>query len=181
MKYRFSVDWVTNRSNNWIITLQELVGVPDLMMIEIGSYEGRSAIWFLENILTDRSSKLICIDPRVKLVFHDNLRVFKDKFRLINLPSNIALRDPYFLNQIANIIYIDGSHQACDVLEDAILCFRSLKINGYMIFDDYLWKSGDELLEPKIAIDAFCKIYSDKIEIVHFGYSVIIRKIKLSC
>ena len=35
-----------------------------------------------------------------------------------------------------DIIYIDGSHEARDVLEDAVLAYRLLKIGGLLIFDD---------------------------------------------
>jgi predicted O-methyltransferase YrrM len=39
-----------------------------------------------------------------------------------------------------DFIYVDGSHQAPDVLCDALLSFRLLKNNGVIAFDDYLWQ-----------------------------------------
>ena len=39
---------------------------------------------------------------------------------------------------LADLIYIDGSHLAKDVLSDAILSWKLLKPSGVMIFDDYL-------------------------------------------
>ena len=67
-----------------------------------------------------------------------------------------------------DLIYIDGSHHAPDVLADAVLSFPLLKIGGVMIFDDYLWhlRGQDQLQCPKPAIDAFINIYFGKLSII---------------
>jgi hypothetical protein len=67
-----------------------------------------------------------------------------------------------------DLIYIDGSHEAPDVLADATMAFPLLRVRGTMIFDDYLWGMQrpdvqDVLLTPKPAIDAFINIYQRKI------------------
>ena len=68
-------------------------------------------------------------------------------------------------------IYVDGSHQAPDVLCDALLSFRLLRKGGLIVFDDYFWQEtlpeGVDLLRcPKPAIDAFTNLYSRKISVV---------------
>jgi Methyltransferase domain len=60
--YSFSQDWLIYRSPLWTQYLNELKGKEDIHLLEIGTYEGRSAIWFLENILTHPSSTITCID-----------------------------------------------------------------------------------------------------------------------
>jgi predicted O-methyltransferase YrrM len=35
---------------------------PRLRFLEVGSYEGRSAVWLLSNILTHPTSRLYCVD-----------------------------------------------------------------------------------------------------------------------
>jgi predicted O-methyltransferase YrrM len=69
-----------------------------------------------------------------------------------------------------DLIYIDGSHEATDVLTDAILAFPLLRIGGTLIFDDYIW--SDQIPErrepsrmPKPAIDAFVNVFHRKLEI----------------
>ena len=37
-----------------------------------------------------------------------------------------------------DFIYIDPSHQAPDILTDAVLAFKLLRLSGVMVFDDYL-------------------------------------------
>jgi predicted O-methyltransferase YrrM len=71
-------------------------------------------------------------------------------------------------------IYIDGSHETPDVLADAVLAFRLLRVGGLMIFDDFLWGLGPEaepLMNPKLAIDSFINCYQRKIQ-PHIGFPV---------
>jgi cephalosporin hydroxylase len=70
-----------------------------------------------------------------------------------------------------DFIYVDGSHQAADVLTDAVLSFKLLKVGGVMVFDDYLWSeqlpSGKDLLRcPKPAIDAFVNLNFRKLNVL---------------
>jgi len=70
-----------------------------------------------------------------------------------------------------DFIYVDGSHQAPDVLADAVLSFSLLKVGGIMVFDDYLWAEDmpygrDPLRCPKPAIDAFINIFFRKMEVI---------------
>ncbi len=67
-------------------------------------------------------------------------------------------------------IYIDGSHEATDVIADAILAFELLRKGGIIAFDDYLWggpvpQQRDLLSTPKIAIDTFTNIFFKKVAI----------------
>ena len=76
-----------------------------------------------------------------------------------------------------DIIYIDASHLARDVLDDAMNSWWLLKKNGIMIFDDYEWALDKPDVErPQTAIDAFLNVFKDKIEILHKQYQVIIKK-----
>jgi predicted O-methyltransferase YrrM len=73
-----------------------------------------------------------------------------------------------------DLAYIDGSHQAPDVLFDAVAAFRLVRPGGLIIFDDYLWTGApqregaavDLLHCPKPAIDAFTNLYRQKISLI---------------
>jgi hypothetical protein len=76
-----------------------------------------------------------------------------------------------------DIIYIDGSHEADDVLEDAVLSHRLLKKGGVLIFDDYLWQlEGASNVRPKPAIDVFYAFFKDDYDVVHNGYQLLLKK-----
>jgi predicted O-methyltransferase YrrM len=68
-----------------------------------------------------------------------------------------------------DLVFVDGSHQASDVLTDLVLGYDLCKIEGTIICDDYLWSmepagKQDPLNMPKQAIDAFSTIFMRKIK-----------------
>jgi cephalosporin hydroxylase len=177
-------------------------------ILEIGSYEGASACYLISKLTNIHSIELHCIDSWKGGAEHKNVidmkKVYSRFKKNINLTisqtsktvdlkvhkglSNIML--PKLLNENGlgyfDLIYIDGSHQATDVITDAIMSFLLLKVGGYIIFDDYLWKfnSGSKLDSqilncPKIAIDSFCNVFFDKIEIIPYSTrQVFVKKTK---
>ena len=80
-------------------------------------------------------------------------------------------------------IYVDGSHEAPDVLADAVLAFMLLRPGGLLVFDDYLWAMPDAPVAdfyqlPKPAIDAFVNINQRKLDIVLAPlYQLYVRKL----
>lgn len=190
--FKFQADWFTPQIPIWKKHLSEFMGKPNLSFLEIGSFEGRSAIWLLENILTHPTSKITCIDTftgssehkdssidlsKIEKNFDYNISVsgFGNKVVKIKGKSNKILRQLNFKSY--DFIYIDGSHKAGDVLEDSVLSFQLLKNRGIIAFDDYEWDVNlPEIEKPKMAIDAFLKIYEGRFELLFKGIQVIIRK-----
>lgn len=167
----------------WEKMLQPFKGKPDVHYLEIGVNQGRSALWVLENILTDPSSTLTGIDifPKgtgIKEKYLSNLQLsgYEHKAATIEGFSQIELRK-LPLNSF-DIIYIDGDHTAGGVLADAVLSLPLLKTGGVIIFDDYRWRAGQlpDELRPQIAIDAFITAYRNSIELIHRDYQVFIKK-----
>jgi|GEM_PF-1104180 len=179
-KYRFTSLWFDCNIKEWQKTLARFINKPNLSFLEIGSYEGRSTIWLLENILTDKSSKITCIDifnSYYSYIFDENIKrgKYNNKVTKLNGKSIEILRNLNFNSY--DFIYIDGDHSHTAILEDTILCWELLKINGIMIFDDYKIETKIDQ-KPKIAIDAFLKVFKDKIKITNKKYQVAIEKIK---
>ena len=80
-----------------------------------------------------------------------------------------------------DFVYVDGSHQAPDVLLDSIMAFKLVKIGGLIGFDDYTWAESlsggrDPLRCPKIAIDSFTNIFFRKLEYLNAPISQIYLK-----
>jgi predicted O-methyltransferase YrrM len=181
MTYTFSQDWVSARSSEWAGHFSELKGQPGVRMLEIGSYEGRSAVWWLENILTHDSASLVCIDTWAKAsererVFDQNIvnTGQSHKVKKIKALSRKALG--WIPDRSLDAIYIDGSHEARDVLLDALMALPLVKPGGVMLFDDYLWPRGNSKQHgPQEGIDSFLSICDWQIEIIHSGYQVAVR------
>ena len=197
---QFTSNWVSRHIPTWQKYLKSQRGRRGLQFLEIGSWEGRSACWFLQNILTHRTSRIVCIDTfqgapdelklhkhlrdaigSIEQHFDHNIRFIgaKKKVRKIKGSSRVALR--LLQANSFDLIYIDGSHLAGDVLLDAALCWDLLKKGGIMIFDDYRWKcvtnKRNPLLSPRLAIDVFRSLFRDRIKILSVGTQVILKKI----
>jgi predicted O-methyltransferase YrrM len=189
-KYIFTEDWFSGNIPVWSQCLAKLKDKADLKFLEIGSFQGKSTVWLLENILTNPSSTLTCIDTfegsienteqqKYKLfeIFQHNIEPFKNQVEWIRGYSQDAMRSmprtPTF-----DFIYIDGSHDGPDVLEDSVLAFPMLKPGGVLIWDDYGWTiSPKEVERPKIAIDSFMNVFKEKCKVLHVGYQVVIEKL----
>jgi len=95
-----------------------------------------------------------------------------------SVPPN-PLRKPYL-----DLIYVDGSHVASLVLEDLVCAWPRLRPGGIMVMDDYLWKgpradyADAEQYQPKIAIDAFLRIYGFRMKVLHKGRQVFVEKVR---
>lgn len=170
---------------------------PASRILEIGSNEGRSTCWMLENMLDD-NGEITCIDPFVhsplsafdfdinnedrslETRFRTNVNEVKKLGQTINVMADLsfyALAELIVQKQQYDFIYVDGSHTAEESLADIIMSFGLLKKGGVMILDDYLWDHPTEHLDrPKMSIDSFINMFIRKIDILAQNYQVILRK-----
>ena len=64
--------------------------------------------------------------------------------------KNVHIRNPsyevlpFLQNDFFDAIYVDRNHNLSNILEDAVVCYRKLKPNGYLIMDDINWRDGEE-------------------------------------
>lgn len=188
----FTKDWFSGNGKDWIKWLDRFIGKPNLHFLEIGCFEGRATIWLLEHILTNETCKITAIDTFEGSFEHkvrkfdvsnmyenllENIEPYKNKVIVEKGNSQIVLRK--FEPNSYNFIYVDGSHMACDVLEDTLLSWRLLKVGGVLIWDDYSWgqEFKDRLKTPRIAIDAFLEIFKGQYQVVSRDRQICIVKI----
>lgn len=190
----YTQDWFSGNIGRFSRHLGHLKGQPNLRFLEIGSFEGRSTVWLLENILTDETSSVTCIDTfeggfehqqlnlnlkNLQDVFDNNIAPFKHKVKVVKAKSSDGLLSPNVRSEKYDFIYIDGCHESKEVLEDAVLCYQLLKEGGIVIFDDYPWVCpGDSSpqMSPKIAINSFMYCYAKHIDVLEISYQVVVRK-----
>ena len=58
--YKYTENWFSFSDLEQFLPLNTQ---EELHILEIGSFEGKSTIWFLENILQNPNSTITCIDP----------------------------------------------------------------------------------------------------------------------
>lgn len=164
----------------------------ELSILEIGSWEGRSAVFFLEFF---PRSRIVCVDtfaggidhidsPKLAPLisgtegrFDSNTHSYGDRCEKVKMRSLPALDSLAQAGRRFDLVYIDGSHQRDDVLMDSLLAWGLVVDQGYIIWDDYLW--GDELTpsqRPKQAIDLFLTMNDGHFELIHLGMQALVRK-----
>lgn len=192
--YDFTVDWFSYNIPTWKRLIDEL---KPRRIIEIGCYEGRSTTWIIEQCSAAQPIELHCIDTwdggeefrkgafqgremsDAEQRFSSNVQqACQRAANPVQLTQHKTSSERALIHILANgglggfdLIYIDGSHQAADVLRDAVLSFDLLRVGGLMIFDDYLWcmepvGQQDSLGMPKPAIDAFTNLYQRKLQVI---------------
>jgi predicted O-methyltransferase YrrM len=191
-QYAFTNNWfnITARATwDWLIPQ-----IDPHRILEIGSYEGASACYLIDKLAPNHDMAIVCVDTWEGSVEHklDGTNMWQVESRF---DRNIARSIECAVNEVTvakvkgrsdvtmasllsgaeqlrcDFIYIDGSHMAADVLADAVLGFKLLKVGGVMAFDDYTWVEampyGKDLLRcPKPAIDAFINLNFNNLELM---------------
>lgn len=194
-KFSLSHDWFHWAPELWT-SLMPMMPKRE-RFIEIGSYEGRSTIWTVENMLIDGSS-ILCVDTwaggeehkpmgedmdcvesrfnyNISLLAerHPQRKVTKVKSTSYEAIAKYAAR----AGDKFDFAYIDGSHIARDVLTDACMLWPLINSGGIVVFDDYVWgEPRDVLHRPKLAVDTFTTLFSEELRIVHSGYQLVAQK-----
>lgn len=187
----FTSDWTSGHFPHWIRLLSDYRD-RKLNVLEIGSWEGRSALFFLNYL---KQCELVCVDTfkgsdehqrgitdtgdvsGIEARFDANTAQFRHRLQKIKAESRIALADLGLSQRRFDIVYVDGSHLALDVYTDAVLAWPLIVSGGLMIFDDYEWDMMREPTHhPKIGIDAFLDVCQGEYRVLLKDYQVAIVK-----
>ena len=206
--YEFTNAWFDGNKAIWAELLSHL---SPGRILEVGSFEGNSTAYLIESLAKQTSVEIHCVDTwqggvehreggsaqadmeKVEARFYRNIRVAQSR---VSHPVEMVIHKGESGVELSKLIsqgmrgyfdfiYIDGSHQAPDVLLDAVLGFELLGVNGVIVFDDYLWQEPlpggvDPIRCPKLAIDAFTTIYCRKIRVISAPlYQLYVQKVSL--
>jgi len=170
----YTKDWFLQHIPTWRKHLSGMAGAP-VHALEIGSYEGRSAIWLLENALTHPASTITCVDcftaPDNGKTFTSNIgnSGFSSKVKTLKGASGDVLKK---VEGSFGIIYIDGGHTYSEAMTDLVLCWPMLNDGGILVFDDYK--------HPKYtcgkAMDDFMRGWSGCYTVLEKGSQVLLKK-----
>tara|TARA_B100000795_G_C22712772_1_gene404240 strand:+ start:90 stop:818 length:729 start_codon:yes stop_codon:yes gene_type:complete len=189
---KFTHDFFSPNTFDWSEILYQYKNIK-FNYLEIGSFEGISALYILENF---SKAKLFCVDPWFQLTpnsgtsegyehlkmsevennFDNNLSQFNERYIKYKIKSNKF----FFENKEKfDVIYIDGSHIAEDVLNDCISSWKILKKDGIILFDDYFWQNYQEIEKnPATAINDFLNMIPNQFIIIKLTkFQLSIRKI----
>jgi predicted O-methyltransferase YrrM len=189
--FSYTVDWFSGLIPVWQSLFSEMSDVAKVL--EIGSYEGKSAVWLIENVFrAGGKGDMYCVDTWQGGIEHEpaamgviekrflhNTALAKSRSR-----SNVEVHvlkgtsGSHLAKLLAegnagsfDAVHVDGSHQCPDVLSDLVLSFALLRTGGLMLCDDYFWSleehgREDLLNQPKLAIDSFVNCYRRKLSVL---------------
>lgn len=188
-EFSFSADWFSHNIPNWerLFSLH-LSGAGKFL--EIGSYEGRSTVWLAERASArERGGEIYCVDTwsggeehtgevmaAIEARFDRNIELARRRFAPTTIVKLKGRSHEQMLQLLAHghretfdFIYVDGSHQAPDVLGDLFLAWQLCRIDGIIACDDYLWGEGSEniLHRPKLGVDAFTSCFAGKLKVLY--------------
>ena len=152
--------------NNLFFLNKKLKKIKNIRnILEIGSYEGRSCIYFGKKFI---DAKITCVDTWSGSDEHLNIKFQEiennfDKNILNHLGNDRVEKqkissDVFFKknNKFYDLIYIDGDHQTDQVNKDINNAWSILNDGGYLILDDYTWWWYKDLNKnPATAINNF--------------------------
>jgi predicted O-methyltransferase YrrM len=186
-EFQFTTDWFSLRIPEITASIGSL-DAPPRNILEIGSWEGRSACWFAQKF---RDAHLTCVDTWEGSVEHDpemvsgiydrfchNIRVAGAEDRVTVVRSTSATALYGLAPESFDLVYVDGDHHAFAALRDIVMSWGLLRPGGVLLIDDYGGDDGttDPMDLPTLAVDIFAKLFDKQYSCLHQGYQVHFKK-----
>jgi len=176
----FIYDWFKDIET----VMTELVDPLTSHIVEVGSFEGRSTLWFMQHCpgahitciyhFRGGADQLSCNLDGLLARFAENLKGYEHRMTVFVEDAWNAWR--HIDSEYSDLVFVDGSHIALDVIHDLTEAWRCVKRGGLIIADDYSWKN--ELPDcPKVAIDAFLQCAGPSAERVRLERVLAFRKL----
>ena len=187
---KFSMDFFSHIEPKWReLLVPKLAGKRGATFLEIGSAEGRSTAWLLDNVLTHPQARVYCLEDfgkkhacnpgqTLRQAFLKNTRAAKDKVVMLDGSVRDQLKRPDVLATAFDAIYVDSAAlgDAMGVLEAAVLAWPLLKPGGLFLFDDYTDSKEHDASCPKPAIVSFMNAYARDLKALYIGWMVAVQK-----
>ena len=178
-----SKKWFTN---NLYFLHKNLSNIEINKLLEIWSYEGRSALFFSSLF---KNANITCVDTwsgsdehynhnfeLIEKNFDTNTRSLKEANKLKKFKSS---SDTFFKNnnEYFDFVYVDGDHSKKQVLKDLDNSWNKLNKNGFLLIDDYMWWYYKDLKNnPATAINSFLNENINNFKNMVIWHQVLIQK-----
>ena len=174
----FTTDWTTGNLSRWRRILSPWRYEP-LRILELGSWEGRSATFFLNFF---PNATMVAVDafsefPEIEGRFDRNLAPFKGRLEKIKSVSFPALDRLAAEGRVFDLVYIDADHVYEPVRKNSLGAWRVTAPGSVIIWDDYRFGlDKPKELQAKTAIDEFLRAREGAWRLLGKGYQVMIER-----
>lgn len=169
----FMHGWLSEDVKRGLLNLGALLSGPFLTILEIGTWLGKSAEFLLQHY---QVSELITVDtfqgspehhkrPEWNEILNAgleeqairNLWLYKDRCTIVKRDSHRAINELRQIGIQPDIVYVDGSHEYHDVLNDVGMSLHSFP-DAIICGDDLYWRGVESALillrrRKKIKVD----------------------------
>ena len=184
-------DWASANFPMWRRVLTPLRNEP-LRILEIGSWEGRSTIFFLSFF---PNATITCIDtfggseeaehleilsqnPDLEGRFDRNVAAFGARVEKRRGPSQTVLAELLREKRQYDLAYIDGDHHRDAVMADTLKVWPMVVPGGVVIWDDYEFgRHFEDAERPQPAIDAFLRDHAWQYRKLARTYQMAVEKL----
>jgi hypothetical protein len=160
----------------------------NIKVLEIGCWEGFTTKFFLENF---SECDVTCVDTfggsdehkgidgeQLQQRFKGNVLDFSNRVKIEAMTSAEYFYRLRSDSQLFDIVYIDGSHFAFDVVNDIVNGFRLTKLGGMVILDDFTWTEYANTSEnPHTAIGFALKVIASHAHIIRISNQIFLKKL----
>ena len=179
--YFFTFDLVSHRIDVWSEKLQSLIGAKGIKALEVGFYQGMSACWLLDTILTHETARLTCIDQNYSPKLKENITKTGAESKVTFLAGDthklLTSCTPGF--DVINLR--DRCKLSHHAEKSTALAWKLLNPKGFIILNDYGWRNQASSEEnPRLGIDRFLNSVKGRWELVYQSsqtFQLIIRKL----
>jgi tetratricopeptide (TPR) repeat protein len=186
--YQFFQDEFTRKIPVLRKHLQKFVGQSELSLLEVGSGDGRSTCWLIENLLTDTTAQLTCVnngsDANRIAMFESNLDKTGSASQVIKHVGHPELILRSLPLNTYDFIYIQGCSLAPELLTQAVLTWDLLKPKGLLCLDDD--ETGERSPKPmskdalkqhaRLGAEAFLASFFYRFHLLRKGNPVLVEK-----
>ncbi len=195
--YVMTHDYFSHNIPDWTRWFAAHVPAAPIAALEIGSWQGASACWLLDRIVGPRGGRLTCIDTfegssehqgwlaavtgatgqTIEALFDANTARTGRATQLRKLVGASADLLPGLRGERFDFIYVDGAHEAKQVIQDAVLCWALLPPGGCLLFDDLPFTFPQQPEQDTArAVDFFLSVFAADLTVLERGRQLLLRR-----
>lgn len=189
--YVFTHDYFAGHISVWQRWFTDTIQQRPIRILEVGSWQGGSTLWLLDQVLAERGGSITCVDTWEGSSEHGFLGTMGLQLEEL-FDANIARSGhseqvekrkgrsqdvlPQLAGQLFDFIYIDGAHEADLVLQDALNAHPLLAPGGFLVFDDLAYSFTDPKQNTIHGINTFLELAGEAYEEIERGAQLLLRK-----
>jgi predicted O-methyltransferase YrrM len=189
--YVFTHDFFAGHIPVWQRWFTETIQQRPIRILEVGSWQGGSTLWLLDQVVAERGGSITCVDTWEGSSEHGFLRtmglqleeLFDANINRSGHGLHVEKRKgrsqdvlPQLAGRLFDFVYIDGAHEADLVLQDALNGHPLVAPGGFLLFDDLAYSFADAKQNTIHGINTFLELAGEAYDEIDRGAQLLLRR-----